>query len=194
MTSVKNVVLMACVITMFCRGDAFLDEAMARYDFDSWAGTTNALYMALAEPLAILSLDLQTNGICPTTKYVDDADAGERRLMLFSPVDKNFQIRIRAKQVATVLDAQTELVRTLSDFALVWLFTATNGLAGDRCYCKFTTNGYGYVAFTRNNVFADVLTYTTNQISAADIAARLDSAILDASTNTQHGASCGGGH
>ena len=185
---------MVCVITMFCRGDAFLDEAMARYDFDSWAGTTNTLYTALAEPIDILSLDLPTNGICTTTKYVDDADAGERQLMLFSPVDKNFQIRIRAKQVATVLDAQTELVRTLSDFALVRLFSATNGLAGDRCYCKFTTNGYGYVAFARNNVFADVLAYTTNQISAADIAARLDSAILDASTNTQHGASCGGGH
>ena len=179
----KHAVLLVCAVNMFCRGDAFLDDAMARYDFDSWAGATNALYTASAEPIDILSLDLPTNGIRTTAKYVDDVNAGERRLMLFSPVDKNFQIRIRAKQVATVLEAQTELVRTLSDFALVSLFSATNGLAGDRCYCKFATNGYGYVAFTRNNVFADVLTYTTNRISAADIAIRLDSAILNASTN-----------
>ena len=126
--------------TLLCHGDEFLDDAMERYDFASWAGTTNMLYTTIAQPVDILSINLPTNGISTTTKYIDDTERHEKQLMVFSPSDKTFLLRIRTGHGATVLDAQNELIRTLSDSATVRLFSVTNGLAGDRCYCKFVPN------------------------------------------------------
>ena len=55
--------------TLLCHGDEFLDDAMERYDFASWAGTTNMLYTTIAQPVDILSINLPTNGISTTTKH-----------------------------------------------------------------------------------------------------------------------------
>jgi hypothetical protein len=179
----KKLVGIILAVTLLCQGDEFLDDAMERYDFASWAGTTNMLYTTIAQPVDILSINLPTNGISTTTKYIDDTERHEKQLMVFSPSDKTFLLRIRTGHGATVLDAQNELIRTLSDSATVRLFSVTNGLAGDRCYCKFVPNRFGYVTFARNNIFVEVLAHTTNSISVADIAVQLDAAILNASTN-----------
>ena len=168
--------------TLLCHGDEFLDDAMELYDFASWAGTTNMLYTTIAQPVDILSINLPTNGLCTTARYVDNERTREKKLLVFSDANDSLLVEVRVRASTKVIIAQSEIMRRLSGFAVAPLPSVTNGLAGDRCYCKFTTNGFGYVAFARNTVFAEATSYT-NAISASDIAVQLDATILNASTN-----------
>ena len=179
----KRLAILMGVISLVCRGDEWLDEIKAEYDFESWAGTTNAFYTKTAPTIDISSLDLPTNGLDISTWYVDDEEAGAKMLLLSSEGYGNL-LDIRMAFPPSVLGAQTTLMSRLLDFTLYPLPWVTNGLAGDRCYCKCADSHLGYVAFARNNVFAEVISYT-NTISSVAIALQLDSAILDASTNVQ---------
>ena len=171
------------ILTSCCRGDDMLDSTKRRYDFESWAGTTNAFYTKTVPTIDISSLDLPTNGLDISTWYVDDEEAGAKMLLLSLEGYGNL-LDIRMTFPPSVLGAQTTLMTRFSGITLYPLPWVTNGLAGDRCYCKYVNSDSGYVAFARNNVFAEVIS-RTNTISAFEIAVQLDSAILDASTNVQ---------
>ena len=179
---------MKCLISLFavftsaCFGDVILDSTMAYYDYDSWVGTTSADYSTIVTNVDILAIDLPTNGLCATARYVGNDGTREKKLLVFSGANDSLLVEVRLRASTNVIIAQSEIMRRLSGFAVAPLPSVTNGLAGDRCYCKFTTNGFGYVAFARNTVFAEATSYT-NAISASDIAVQLDAAILNASTN-----------
>ena len=179
----KRLAILMGVISLVCGGDELLDELDEDYDFESWAGTTNAFYTTTVPTIDISSLNLPTNGLDISTRYVDDEEAGAKMLLLSSEGYGNL-LDIRMAFPPSVLGAQTTLMSRLLDFTLYPLPWVTNGLAGDRCYCKCADSHLGYVAFARNNVFAEVISYT-NTISSVAIALQLDSAILDASTNVQ---------
>ena len=130
-----------------------------------------------------MALNLPTNGLDISTKFFHDEEFRVQELLMLVGDGHNL-LEISARFEPSVLEAQTELMRTFSEFTMAALFSITNGLAGDRCYYKTKANVFSCVDFTRNNVFVDVVSYT-NTISAFEIAAQLDSAILDASTNVQ---------
>ena len=183
----KRLAILMGVISLVCRGDEWLDEIKAEYDFESWAGTTNAFYTKTVTTIDISSLNLPTNGLDISTWYVDDEEARAKMLLLSLEGYGNLLgnlLDIRMTFPPSVLGAQTTLMTRFSGITLYPLPWVTNGLAGDRCYCKYVDSDSGYVAFARNNVFAEVISYT-NTISAFEIAVQLDSAILDASTNVQ---------
>ena len=179
----KRLAILMGVISLVCRGDEWLDEIKAEYDFESWAGTTNAFYTTTVPTIDILSLNLPTNDLRASYTYFHNDDFRFQELMVFWGDGHNL-LEISARVAPSVLEAQTALIGNFSNFSVSPLPWVTNGLAGDRCYCKYVDSDWGYVAFARNNVFAEVMSYT-NTISAFEIAVQLDSAILDASTNVQ---------
>ena len=168
--------------TLLCHGDEFLDDAMERYDFASWAGTTNAAYVSAVPMMDVPTISLPTNGMSTFAKFMSDSEYQEKDLLIFSPSNKIQLLEIKMCFATNVLSAQTALMQHFADIPLVRQYSVTNGLAGDRCYCLTLSNGFSCVEFTRNNVFVDIATYT-NSLSAFDIAVQLDAAILNVSTN-----------
>ncbi len=178
----KKLVGIILAVTLLCRGDEFLDDAMEQYDFASWAGTTNAIYVSTVPMMDVPTISLPTNGLSTFAKIMSDPEHQEKRLLIFSPSNKIQLMEIKMNFATNVLSAQTELMQTFSEFTSPVMHTVTNGIAGDRCYYKAATNGFSCVDFTRNNVLVDVMVYT-NSLSAFDIAVQLDAAILNVSTN-----------
>ena len=178
----KKRVVVILVVGFLCHGDEFLDDAMERYDFASWAGTTNAIYVSAVPVMDVPAISLPTNGMSTFVKIMSDPEYREKELLIFSPSNKIQLLEIKMSFATNVLSAQTELMQTFSEFSSPVVLTVTNGLAGDRCYYKTATNGFSCVDFTRNNVLVDVMVYT-NSLSAFDIAVQLDAAILNVSTN-----------
>ena len=174
--------ILIVVMSLVCRGDAFLDDIMEDYDFTSWSGTTNASYMANVAAVDISALSLPTNGMSISVKSIDDGERRENALLVFREPDNGIVLSVVVRCSSNVIGAQTEIMRRFSDFSLNPLPWVTNGLAGDRCYYKCASNGYNYVAFARNNVFVEATSFT-NVVSATDIAVQLDAAILNVSTN-----------
>ena len=168
--------------TLLCHGDEFLDDAMERYDFASWAGTTNAIYVSTVPMMDVPTISLPTNGMSISVKSIDDGERRENALLVFREPDNGIVLSVVVRCSSNVIGAQTEIMRRFSDFSLNPLPWVTNGLAGDRCYYKCASNGYNYVAFARNNVFVEATSFT-NVVSATDIAVQLDAAILNVSTN-----------
>ena len=83
---------MKCLISLFavfafaCFGDGFLDSTMADYEYDSWVGTTSADYLTIVTNVDILAIDLPTNGLCTTARYVDNERTRDKKLLVFSVV------------------------------------------------------------------------------------------------------------
>ena len=174
--------LLPIVIPLCCSGDEFLDDAMERYDFASWAGTTNAAYVSAVPMMDVPTISLPTNGMSTFAKFMSDSEYQEKDLLIFSPSNKIQLLEIKMCFATNVLSAQTALMQHFADIPLVRQYSVTNGLAGDRCYCLTLPDGFSCVDFTRNNVFVDIAAYT-NCLSAFDIAVQLDAAILNVSTN-----------
>ena len=179
---VKKLVGIILAGTLLCYGDEFLDDAMERYDFASWAGTTNAVYVSAVPMMDVPTVSMPTNGMSAFAKIMSYPECREKDLLIFSPSNKIQLLEIKMSFATNVLSAQTELMQHFADLTLVRQYSVTNGLAGDRCYCLTLPNGFSCVDFTRNNVFVDIAAYT-NCLSAFDIAVQLDAAILNASTN-----------
>ena len=178
----KKLVGIILAVTLLCQGDEFLDDAMERYDFASWAGTTNAIYVSTVPMMDVPTISLPTNGMSISVKSIDDGERRENALLVFREPDNGIVLSVVVRCSSNVIGAQTEIMRRFSDFSLNPLPWVTNGLAGDRCYYKCASNGYNYVAFARNNVFVEATSFT-NVVSATDIAVQLDAAILNVSTN-----------
>ena len=178
----KKLVGIILTATLLCHGDEFLDDAMERYGFTSWAGTTNAAYVSTVPMVDVPTISMPTNGMSAFAKNMSGPECHEKELLIFSPSNKIQLLEIKMCFATNVLSAQTELMRHFADLTLVRQYSVTNGLAGDRCYCLTLPDGFSCVDFTRNNVFVDIAVYT-NCLSAFDIAVQLDSAILNASTN-----------
>ena len=178
----KKLVSIILTVILLCHGDEFLDDAMERYDFASWAGTTNAIYVSTVPMMDVPTISLPTNGMSTFAKITSDPEYQEKRLLIFSPSNRIQLMEIKMNFATNVLSAQTELMQYFADLTSVRQHSVTNGLAGDRCYCLTLSNGFSCVEFTRNNVFVDIATYT-NSLSAFDIAVQLDAAILNVSTN-----------
>jgi len=180
----KIIVTLAYAVLLWsCRSEQILDFTMERYSFSSWSGTTNVFYTALVEPMEIDTAAFPTNVLCVSPEYGDSGDRREREMLVFSEPDDLLLARVWMGFATNVVMAQTELMRMFSEFTMSAMLTATNGLAGDRCYYRTSTNGFCCVDFTRNNVVVDVAVYT-NCLYAFDIARQLDAAILNVSTNT----------
>ena len=61
--------LLPIVIPLCCSGDEFLDDAMERYDFASWAGATNAAYANRIQLMEI-KMNFATNVLSAQTELM----------------------------------------------------------------------------------------------------------------------------
>ena len=85
----KKLVGIILAVTLLCQGDEFLDDAMERYDFASWAGTTNAIYVSTVPMMDVPTISLPTNGMSTFAKITSDPEYQEKRLLIFFSIQQN---------------------------------------------------------------------------------------------------------
>jgi hypothetical protein len=164
--------LMLTAVECFADFDCWFQKESERYKFSEWHGYTEFKYGKIVDKWIFPELNLTTNGLDLSTRFIDRTDA---KILLMYSLKRDIALKIFVYPQESVCSAHEKIIYLFSSMTSGCIFDAYGGV-GDKCFI-FVQKPCSSVIFSRNNVTVDICTYR-EQIDALDVAKQIDKEIL----------------